>query len=189
MESPHNRASPSPSRAPLASPSSSSPVPSADTSDTGDGAAAAAEAEAEAELPLTMSASVVLADLPRDATAALASVGGFAQEKVVVRFKPVGGAAPALAQDLVKITATRRFEEVVRYLRRKLRCKDTDSVFLYVNSAFAPSLDEVVGNLHQVRFFAADSRRVESSRAPAPRLCDGRVVLLTELRVVLQECV
>lgn len=101
------------------------------------------------ELPLTMSASVVLADLPQDATAALASVGGFAQEKVVVRFKAVGS-APSLTQDLCKITATRKFEEVVRYLRRKLRCKDTDSVFLYINSAFAPSLDEVVGNLHQV---------------------------------------
>lgn len=104
---------------------------------------------ASPELPLTMSASVMLADLPRDATAALASVGGFAQEKVVVKFKPVG-AAPSLAQELCKISATRKFEEVVRYLRRKLRCKDTDSVFLYVNSAFAPSLDEVVGNLHQV---------------------------------------
>jgi len=149
MDSPHERASPSPSRAPLASPS---PVPETD-SDSGEAP----------ELPLTMSASVVLADLPRDATAALASVGGFAQEKVVVRFKPVG-AAPALQQDLCKITATRRFEEVVRYLRRKLRCKDTDSVFLYVNSAFAPSLDEVVGNLHQV---CSDS---SLSLASCPRL-------------------
>lgn len=66
-----------------------------------------------------------------------------------MRFKPVGS-APSLAQDVCKISATRRFEEVVRYLRKKLRCKETDSVFLYVNSAFAPSLDEVVGNLHQV---------------------------------------
>lgn len=107
---------------------------------------------ASPELPLTMSASIMLADLPHDATAALASVGGFAQEKVVVKFKPVG-AAPSLAQELCKISATRKFEEVVRYLRRKLKCKDTDSVFLYVNSAFAPSLDEVVGNLHQVCLF------------------------------------
>ena len=104
---------------------------------------------ASPELPLTMSASAVLQDLPRDATAALASAGRFASEKVVVKFKPVGN-APALAQDVCKISSARRFEEVVRYLRKKLRCQDTDSVFLYVNSAFAPSLDEVVGNLHQV---------------------------------------
>ena len=96
-----------------------------------------------------MTASVVLQDLPRDATAALSSAGMFAKDKVVVRFKPVGS-APGLSQDVCKISAARKFEEVVRYLRRKLRCKDTDSVFLYVNSAFAPSLDEVVGNLHQV---------------------------------------
>ncbi|KAM0511644.1 hypothetical protein ACHAPE_009695 [Trichoderma viride] len=85
---------------------------------------------ASPEIPLTLSASVVLADLPRDATAALASAGGFpATSKVVVKFKAVGS-APALQQDVCKISAARKFEEVVRYLRRKLRCKDTDSVFL-----------------------------------------------------------
>ncbi len=110
--------------------------------------------EEETDIPLTMAASVVLADLPQSAVSALeqtaAATGPQAERKVVVRFKAVGS-APQLAQDVCKISAARRFEEVVRYLRRKLRCKDTDSVFLYVNSAFAPSLDEVVGNLHQVR--------------------------------------
>jgi ubiquitin-like protein ATG12 len=117
-------------------------MPLADNEGAGSGAASP-------NLPLTMSASVVLADLPRDASAALATAGAFKADKVVVRFKPVGS-APLLAQDVCKISATRRFEEVVRYLRKKLRCKETDSVFLYVNSAFAPSLDEIVGNLHQV---------------------------------------
>ena len=28
-----------------------------------------------------------------------------------------------------------------------------DSVFLYVNSSFAPALDEIVGNLHRVSDF------------------------------------
>ncbi|KAK2613068.1 Ubiquitin-like protein [Conoideocrella luteorostrata] len=121
---------------------------------------------ASPELPLTMSASVMLADLPRDATAALASAGGFAQEKVVVKFKPVGS-APSLTQELCKISATRKFEEVVRYLRRKLKCKDTDSVFLYVNSAFAPSLDEVVGNLHQCFKNTQDQLIVAYSTTPA----------------------
>ncbi|KAG6010908.1 Ubiquitin-like protein [Claviceps maximensis] len=121
------------------------------------------------QLPLPMSTSVLLSDLPRDATAALASVSGgrlFSQEKVVVRFKPVGS-APGLAQELCKITATRRFEEVVRYLRKKLRCKETDGVFLYVNSAFAPSLDEVVGNLHQCFKNAQDQLIVAYSMTPA----------------------
>ncbi|KAF9766082.1 Ubiquitin-like protein [Fusarium sp. DS 682] len=130
-----------PSPSPSPAPSTASPMPLADNEGAGSGTASP-------NLPLTMSASVVLADLPRDASAALATAGAFKVDKVVVRFKPVGS-APSLAQDVCKISATRRFEEVVRYLRKKLRCKETDSVFLYVNSAFAPSLDEVVGNLHQ----------------------------------------
>lgn len=130
-----------------------SPMPDADSEDITASNSNRDSGAASPEIPLTLSASVVLADLPRDATAALASAGGFPPtSKVVVKFKAVGS-APALQQDVCKISAARKFEEVVRYLRRKLRCKDTDSVFLYVNSAFAPSLDEVVGNLHQVSFF------------------------------------
>lgn len=43
-----------------------------------------------------------------------------------------------------------KFETVVNFLRKKLDCKPTDSVFLYVNSVFAPGLDEGVGNLFRV---------------------------------------
>ncbi|PHH73110.1 hypothetical protein CDD82_5654 [Ophiocordyceps australis] len=98
-----------------------------------------------------MTASVILSSLPQTSAAALATTwaaAGYGESKVVVRFKAVGS-APALAQDVCKISAGRRFEEVVRYVRRKLRCQETESVFLYVNSAFAPALDEVVGNLHR----------------------------------------
>ncbi|KIL93164.1 autophagy-like protein 12 [Fusarium avenaceum] len=133
---------PVPSPSPSPSPSTASPMPLADNDGAGSGAASPS-------LPLTMSASVVLADLPRDASAALATAGSFQTDKIVVRFKPVGS-APSLAQDVCKISSTKRFEAVVIYLRKKLRCKETDSVFLYINSAFAPSLDEIVGNLQQV---------------------------------------
>ena len=91
----------------------------------------------------------VLSSLPRDATSALAAAGRLLPEKILVRFKPVG-AAPSLGRADCKISAAQKFEAVVAYLRRVLKVKDTDSVFLYVNSAFAPSLDEIVGNLHRV---------------------------------------
>ncbi|PKS12880.1 hypothetical protein jhhlp_000220 [Lomentospora prolificans] len=107
------------------------------------------------ELPLTMSASAVLSNLPRDATSALASAGQFEQEKVLVRFKPIGS-APGLSREVCKISSAQKFEAIVAYLRRVLRVQSTDSVFLYVNSAFAPSLDEIVGNLHRVGPFTAD---------------------------------
>lgn len=105
------------------------------------------------DLPLTMTASLVLTHLPRDAAAALAEVGTtFAQEKVIVRFKPVGGSAPPLParRERSTISATSRFEAVVAYLRRTLKVAESDSLFLYVNSTFAPALDEVVGNLWRV---------------------------------------
>ncbi|KAG5922575.1 Ubiquitin-like protein [Claviceps africana] len=144
--------------------------PAASSTSTPSASASASETlpgDDRGPLPLTMTASVTLADLPHDAAAALASVDGFRPaDKVVVRFKPVGG-APVLAQELCKITAGRRFEEVVRYLRRRLRCGESDSVFLYVNSAFAPSLDEVVGNLHRCFKNAQDQLVIAYSMTPA----------------------
>lgn len=107
------------------------------------------------DLPLTMTASLVLTQLPRDAAAALADVGmTFEREKVVVRFKPVGGSAPPMPprRERSSISAGARFEAVVAYLRRTLRVGQGESLFLYVNSTFAPALDEVVGNLWRVSY-------------------------------------
>jgi len=118
------------------------------------------------DLPLTMTASTVLMTLPRDATAALAASGGFPQEKVVVSFKPVGS-APPLKQSSVYVGSAQRFDSVVAFLRKKLRVKETESVFLYVNSVFAPSLDEIVGNLWQCFKDSKNHLNVAYSMTPA----------------------
>ena len=112
-----------------------------------------------------MTASLVLTNLPRDATTALAEVGTtFSQEKVIVRFKPVGSAPPLPARrERSTISATSKFEAVVAYLRRTLKVKETESLFLYVNSTFAPALDEVVGNLWRVSTACPDRAVVEES--------------------------
>jgi ubiquitin-like protein ATG12 len=68
---------------------------------------------------------------------------------VTVRFRAVGS-APILRTKVFKISASMKFETVVNFLRKKLDCKPTDSVFLYVNSVFAPGLDEGMGNLFRV---------------------------------------
>ncbi|KAK0628978.1 ubiquitin-like protein ATG12 [Bombardia bombarda] len=119
------------------------------------------------ELPLTMSASTMLQALAPDATAALAAAGEFPQEKVVVRFKPVGGSAPALRRELVKVVSAHKFEMVVVYLRKALKVQETDSVFLYVNSTFAPALDEVVGNLWRCFKDSNNQLNVSYSVTPA----------------------
>ncbi|KAI9765417.1 MAG: Ubiquitin-like protein [Geoglossum simile] len=112
-----------------------------------------------------MSASVNLMSLPRDAHAALADVRDSEMKKVTVRFKAVG-AAPILGRQVFKISGTQRFETVVNFLRKQLRCKPTDSVFLYVNSVFAPALDEIVGNLFKC-FKVEDQLILAYSMTPA----------------------
>ncbi|CAK7226834.1 Ubiquitin-like protein [Sporothrix curviconia] len=172
-------ASASPSPSPMASPLPASPSPfaSADdeppTEDNDDDDDDYTDPAAQ-DLPLTMTASTVLLNLPRDATAALATAGRFAKDKVVVRFKPVGsapplsGAAGASGADVRrKITATQKFEVVVAFVRRALKVQESESVFLYINSSFAPALDEVVGNLHQCFKDSHDQLNVSYSLTPA----------------------
>ncbi|MCJ1243585.1 Ubiquitin-like protein [Trapelia coarctata] len=102
-----------------------------------------------ADLPLPMSASVILSALPNDAHTALAQADDMRGVKVKIRFQPIGS-APALAQKVFKVSATNRFEAVVSFLRKKLGAGREESVFCYVNSVFAPGLDEGVGGLWKV---------------------------------------
>ncbi|KAL5336675.1 ubiquitin-like autophagy protein Apg12-domain-containing protein [Aspergillus crustosus] len=118
-----------------------------------------------ADLPLTMSASVVLTSLPRDAHQALADAEAVDTGKVTVRFQPLAS-APILKVKVFKISASQKFETVVNFLRKKLNCKDTDSVFCYVNSVFAPGLDEGVGGLWRL-FKTDDQLIVAYSMTPA----------------------
>ncbi|MCJ1404816.1 Ubiquitin-like protein [Xylographa trunciseda] len=102
-------------------------------------------------LPLPLSASLLLTSLPHDAHTALALAAQQDQhpQKIKVRFQPIGS-APALTQRVFKISATSRFESVVTFLRKKLGARREESVFCYINSVFAPGLDEGVGGLWKV---------------------------------------
>ncbi|KAI1651177.1 APG12-domain-containing protein [Daldinia loculata] len=122
---------------------------------------------ASPELPLTMTASAVLTALPQDASSALASAGKFEKEKVRIRFKAVGGSAPQLKREVRQISAAQKFEAVVSHLRKALHLNPTDSLFLYVNSVFAPALDEIVGNLHRCFKDSNDQLIVAYSMTPA----------------------
>jgi hypothetical protein len=65
----------------MASPSASPSLPHRRISTPPTDAVPIPDAETHEDLPLTMSASVVLTSLPRDATAALAAAGAFEREK------------------------------------------------------------------------------------------------------------
>jgi ubiquitin-like protein ATG12 len=101
---------------------------------------------------LTMAASVVLGNLPRDATAALeaaaaaaAAVGG-EKGKVQIRIQPISS-APHLTQRVFKISPTSPFSSIHRFLRRKLGLKPHEALHCYVGNVFAPGLEEEVGGL------------------------------------------
>lgn len=134
----------------MASPQSDSPSRSNTPSDNMN--AIPDDGPQEPDIPLTLASSIILTSLPRDAASALSAAGEFPHEKVIVHFKAVGS-APTMRTPKSRISSTQRFEAVVSYLRRALRVGPTDSVFLYVNSSFAPALDEIVGNLHRVSLF------------------------------------
>ncbi|KAL9068095.1 MAG: hypothetical protein Q9161_006448 [Pseudevernia consocians] len=126
-----------------------------------------------AALPLPLSASLILTSLPQDATAALAKASDDVDgipPKVTIRFQPVGS-APQLRQKIFKITSTNRFESVVSFLSKKLKGMEGvegggGGVFCYVNSVFAPGLDEGVGGLWRC-FKTDDQLIVAYSLTPA----------------------
>ncbi|KAG2209955.1 hypothetical protein INT47_003390 [Mucor saturninus] len=68
--------------------------------------------------------------------------------KVVVVFQAIGN-APILKQKVYKLTASYKFQTVIQFLRKELRYQGADPLFLYINSAFAPSPDETVSNLYK----------------------------------------
>ncbi|KAJ9607067.1 Ubiquitin-like protein [Cladophialophora chaetospira] len=102
------------------------------------------------DLPMSMTASVMLTHLPKDASHALKEIEKIDDKKVSVRFHAIGS-APILKQKVFKISASSRFSVVLNFLRKKVGVRDGDGLFCYVNSVFAPGLDEGVGNLYRVR--------------------------------------
>jgi ubiquitin-like protein ATG12 len=111
-----------------------------------------------------MSTSILLAspNLPTDARTALNQLAATLDPptlKVAIRFHAIGS-APQLKQKVFKISASSKFGTVVAFLRKKLYGKPAEGgeakmgagqgLFCYVNSVFAPGLDEGVGNLWRV---------------------------------------
>ncbi|KAI4193394.1 MAG: hypothetical protein LQ348_002872 [Seirophora lacunosa] len=132
---------------------------------------------ANPSLQLPLSASILLTSLPQDATSALDQATSAASadmpEKVTIRLQPIGS-APQLRQKVFKISSKNRFETVVTFLRNRLFKKGEGAdgggggahVFCYVNSVFAPGLDEGVGGLWRC-FKTDDQLIVAYSTTPA----------------------
>jgi ubiquitin-like protein ATG12 len=70
------------------------------------------------------------------------------QDKVVILFKAVGN-TPILKRSKAKISTSSQFREVIGFIRKMLKMKNDQSLFLYCNQAFCPSPDELVGDLYK----------------------------------------
>ncbi|KPI40193.1 Ubiquitin-like protein ATG12 [Cyphellophora attinorum] len=128
------------------------------------------------DLPLSLSASTLLHSpaLPTDARTALNQIASTLDppsHKITVRFHAIGD-APPLKQKVAKVSASNTFATIVKFLRKRLypegggEGREADGLFCYVNSVFAPGLDEGVGNLWRC-FKVDDQLIVAYSRTPA----------------------
>ncbi|CAN6629484.1 hypothetical protein TRVA0_012S01112 [Trichomonascus vanleenenianus] len=65
-----------------------------------------------------------------------------------------------LKRQVYTISSAQKWSVLVKFLRSKLDCKPSESLFCYINSSFAPGLDETIGNLY--KSFAIESQLMVS---------------------------
>ncbi|PIB01725.1 Ubiquitin-like protein ATG12 [Cercospora beticola] len=101
---------------------------------------------------LISSTSPILPQLPHNTHLALQIAPSFANSSVTIRLVPLPN-TPSLSgsngKQIARFTCStsHRFERIVNFIRKRLKLLPHESLFCYVNSVFAPGLDEVVGNL------------------------------------------
>ncbi|GAM21219.1 hypothetical protein SAMD00019534_043940 [Acytostelium subglobosum LB1] len=87
------------------------------------------------------------------------------KDSVIIYFKNAGS-APALKQKKFKLQATLSFQHVIDNLRKQLKLKSSEPLFLFVNQIFQPSPDECLGDLFKC-FSVNDQLVINYSSAPA----------------------
>lgn len=68
------------------------------------------------------------------------------QNKITVSFKAVGS-TPVLAKKKLTIDRSETVASLVNYLRKKLRMRADENIFIFVSSSFTPSLDTDIGTI------------------------------------------
>eukprot|EP00727_Mastigamoeba_balamuthi_P001719 m51a1_g11544 putative autophagyrelated protein (123) ;mRNA; r:9331-9870 len=74
------------------------------------------------------------------------AAGAAAAGKVLVLFKAVGD-APALKLKKFQVNADAPVLVLVEFLRRQLKAAASDPLFVFINSAFQPALDQRLGDI------------------------------------------
>jgi ubiquitin-like protein ATG12 len=72
---------------------------------------------------------------------------GLKPTQLKLQFLAVGG-APILKKNKFQVRDSMTVAEVIGFLRKTLKIRDGDPLFLYINSSFAPSLEQQLKWLH-----------------------------------------
>mmetsp|Transcript_15077 Transcript_15077/g.19887 ORF Transcript_15077/g.19887 Transcript_15077/m.19887 type:complete len:156 (-) Transcript_15077:429-896(-) len=70
------------------------------------------------------------------------------KNQVRIYFKAVGN-APIMKKKKFVISCSKQFHEIISWLRVQLKIQPSDSLFVYINGAFAPSPDESLSSLYE----------------------------------------
>ncbi|XP_064478839.1 ubiquitin-like protein ATG12 [Ornithodoros turicata] len=70
------------------------------------------------------------------------------KKKIDVLLKPTGN-APIMQKRKWAVSPQMKIKEIIEFIRKYLKMEQTESLFLYVNQAFAPPLDHDVKNLYE----------------------------------------
>ncbi|XP_021951938.1 autophagy protein 12-like [Folsomia candida] len=79
------------------------------------------------------------------------------KDKINIRLNAVGN-APILRQKLWAVPADREVGQIVEFVKKYLKLEKHQSLFLFVNQAFAPSPDQPLRELYEC--FGADGKIV-----------------------------
>ncbi len=69
-------------------------------------------------------------------------------QQVKLQFLAVGG-APILKKTKFQVRDNMTISEILNFLRKTLKIRESDPIFVYINSCFAPGLDQDLRSLHQ----------------------------------------
>lgn len=68
------------------------------------------------------------------------------RSKITVSFKAVGN-APVLAKSKLKIDRSETVASLAIFLRKRLRIREDEDIFIFVASSFTPALDTEIGTV------------------------------------------
>lgn len=79
------------------------------------------------------------------------------ENKIIVLLKNVGD-APILRRNKFKLEPAKNISYIVDFIKKVLRTESNQSIFIYINQSFAPSLDQTIQNLYDC--YACDKKLV-----------------------------